>query len=318
METIETDLPCARCGYNLRTLPRDGACPECGESTARSVVVDTEKHDGIRRLAAVAMHRLSSARRATGFAIGAWCAASLMILMPASVLNRHVTVSMGLACLLPLVGSFVLGCFAAWHAAGWYTSRLAKAWLRMLSIVAIASCGLSQINDSWAIAWLPTWVVSRERVTRLIDAAGAVGFLAEVVSLLPIALTLGLFAEMAGCARSKRLRGGLVALMLLAGLAGVFDLVAAASTRYRPAISAMVIRVSPVGTWPVAAFAPRLLTSDSSVRSLLSAAVAGLLAFHAALLLAFLALHRLLTRAIQLGELPAASSRSSPAPRPPA
>jgi len=26
---VETDLPCARCGYNLRTLAWDGKCPEC-------------------------------------------------------------------------------------------------------------------------------------------------------------------------------------------------------------------------------------------------------------------------------------------------
>ena len=28
--TIETDLACIDCRYNLRTLPRDGKCPECG------------------------------------------------------------------------------------------------------------------------------------------------------------------------------------------------------------------------------------------------------------------------------------------------
>jgi hypothetical protein len=27
---IEADLPCAKCGYNLRTLPVRGDCPECG------------------------------------------------------------------------------------------------------------------------------------------------------------------------------------------------------------------------------------------------------------------------------------------------
>jgi hypothetical protein len=33
---IAIDLPCIRCGYNLRTLRADGACPECGESIGRS------------------------------------------------------------------------------------------------------------------------------------------------------------------------------------------------------------------------------------------------------------------------------------------
>ena len=34
--TIETDLPCIKCGYNLRTLPSNGQCPECGEPIWRT------------------------------------------------------------------------------------------------------------------------------------------------------------------------------------------------------------------------------------------------------------------------------------------
>lgn len=33
---IRFDLPCARCGYNLRGLTNEGNCPECGESKADS------------------------------------------------------------------------------------------------------------------------------------------------------------------------------------------------------------------------------------------------------------------------------------------
>jgi len=33
-DAIDTDLPC-RCGYNLRGLPPDGDCPECGQSISR-------------------------------------------------------------------------------------------------------------------------------------------------------------------------------------------------------------------------------------------------------------------------------------------
>jgi hypothetical protein len=40
--TIETDLPCAQCGYNLRTQPADGRCPECNHPVAVSV----EAHRG--------------------------------------------------------------------------------------------------------------------------------------------------------------------------------------------------------------------------------------------------------------------------------
>jgi len=34
---ITTDLPCARCGYNLRTLTADALCPECATPVVRSL-----------------------------------------------------------------------------------------------------------------------------------------------------------------------------------------------------------------------------------------------------------------------------------------
>ena len=34
---IESDLPCRKCGYNLRGLPIDHLCPECGESTLDTI-----------------------------------------------------------------------------------------------------------------------------------------------------------------------------------------------------------------------------------------------------------------------------------------
>lgn len=35
--TVAADMPCRRCGYNLRGLPRTGQCPECSASVARSL-----------------------------------------------------------------------------------------------------------------------------------------------------------------------------------------------------------------------------------------------------------------------------------------
>ena len=34
---IEQDLTCGGCDYNLRGLPRDGACPECGRAVAATL-----------------------------------------------------------------------------------------------------------------------------------------------------------------------------------------------------------------------------------------------------------------------------------------
>ena len=33
---LDQDLPCLKCGYNLRTLFDDGQCPECGASVHES------------------------------------------------------------------------------------------------------------------------------------------------------------------------------------------------------------------------------------------------------------------------------------------
>ena len=37
---VEGDLPCSGCGYNLRTLFRDGDCPECARPIARTIEGD--------------------------------------------------------------------------------------------------------------------------------------------------------------------------------------------------------------------------------------------------------------------------------------
>jgi hypothetical protein len=34
---VDSDMTCARCDYNLRTLPLDGNCPECGLSVTESI-----------------------------------------------------------------------------------------------------------------------------------------------------------------------------------------------------------------------------------------------------------------------------------------
>jgi hypothetical protein len=35
--TVTDDVPCRQCSYNLRTLPTDGFCPECGSLVAKSI-----------------------------------------------------------------------------------------------------------------------------------------------------------------------------------------------------------------------------------------------------------------------------------------
>ena len=50
--TVTRDVPCYGCGYNLRTQPLDGDCPECGlavSETLDPVVIDPDDDDAVRR-----------------------------------------------------------------------------------------------------------------------------------------------------------------------------------------------------------------------------------------------------------------------------
>lgn len=52
VERVQTSIVCMQCGYDLRTLPLDGACPECNRSVADSlpVALATLTADDARRL----------------------------------------------------------------------------------------------------------------------------------------------------------------------------------------------------------------------------------------------------------------------------
>ena len=43
--TIDGDVPCMECGYNLRTLSVKGLCPECGLEVMDSIVAASGTHD---------------------------------------------------------------------------------------------------------------------------------------------------------------------------------------------------------------------------------------------------------------------------------
>ena len=51
--TVAADLHCRACGYNLRGLRRDGACPECGHAIALSLVSTLLRHTDVDWVRAV-------------------------------------------------------------------------------------------------------------------------------------------------------------------------------------------------------------------------------------------------------------------------
>jgi hypothetical protein len=71
------DVLCRRCAYNLRGLPRDGACPECGAAVERSLFIDRLRFRDpvwVARLAVGAAWATRAVMLA-GVALGAACVA---------------------------------------------------------------------------------------------------------------------------------------------------------------------------------------------------------------------------------------------------
>ena len=53
---LEDDLACLACGYNLRGLLPDGACPECGTAVGRSTHGNLLRFCDPRRISARALN----------------------------------------------------------------------------------------------------------------------------------------------------------------------------------------------------------------------------------------------------------------------
>jgi hypothetical protein len=69
------DLPCAGCGYNLRTLPARGHCPECGSAVGDSLFVFArpgELASGLRTLATSFLCTAGVLLMSALFACGLW------------------------------------------------------------------------------------------------------------------------------------------------------------------------------------------------------------------------------------------------------
>jgi hypothetical protein len=131
-ETIETDLPCALCGHNLKGLSPDANCPECGQPVARSFIPALQQSDPawlryqattMLPLAALCLAQAHPYRDtlrypAEGFltvaatALGAWACWRLSMPDPAAIASddREATLQRGLRlAVLLLTGIRLLG-----------------------------------------------------------------------------------------------------------------------------------------------------------------------------------------------------------------
>lgn len=48
--TIDVDVPCSQCGYNLRGLEVGGTCPECGRAVGESLIAGLQASQSARRV----------------------------------------------------------------------------------------------------------------------------------------------------------------------------------------------------------------------------------------------------------------------------
>jgi hypothetical protein len=120
---IDFDISCARCGYNLRTLPQDGKCLECGGSVADSL-------DARRRSALLIGPELSLQPARWLFLVGGSMLIYVMLpILNAAVLIRFVPGARVVLCVL----------FLMFGISGWCMTRATNGepgrifWLRTMA-----------------------------------------------------------------------------------------------------------------------------------------------------------------------------------------
>lgn len=323
METIDADVPCMRCGYNLRTLPRDGACPECGTS-----ITETLRHHVIRdselgRLRLLGDPWLQAMRRGLDGTIAAWFAGASIIVLLTGGISMYTAVG-GSLYLLPFVASFVVSCRAAWHIAEPRYARGVAPWIRTLLVVDVAALGLLFLNVKWARYYghyLPALQDVPDDAWRYPQTLGELAMIAW-----PIA-TAYTTARMTRLAWIGRRRDAAAILALVGTLTtGVHASLAFGFNAYRTSVPSSsefaAYLLGPSGVVPALWLALFAIVADfrfgfgDAIGNLAALAIVGVIV--AAITAALFRLRGALTRAIQLGGLPEASSRSSPSPRPPA
>ncbi|MGD1278420.1 MAG: hypothetical protein ABR964_14500 [Tepidisphaeraceae bacterium] len=151
---IDSDTPCGRCGYNLRGLPPDGQCPECGAAIAPSLTHWLAHADPRWR------RKLAAGALLTAVAAPAIVLLSAIVIWQGMHMSRPGAVAMGvllgLAILLNIVGCWSI---AARDPRRLFDSRrdLPRRLSRLAALLAVALGLLDfqvfNIHASLALVW---------------------------------------------------------------------------------------------------------------------------------------------------------------------
>lgn len=325
--TIDLDLPCAACGYNLKTLSRDGVCPECGASALASWDAYVFHHSELGQLRANGLPWLRAMRGGVTSGLLAWLLSFVGVYFGLSTnfFRPPRGIVGGICWLTPLITLYVVSCRAAWVL---MTPRVRKHVSQISrTFLVVEICAVAFMFFNWRVvqfygSFFYHRVGFRHDDFGLFGVVQSIGCYASLSWPFATTATFGRLTQLAWMARRRGVAVSLGMIGVLpAGLAAYISLMLASAGQPREESRTIAVYlVGPTGTlpalWAMLVFLLRSLqhvsfADMSDVQSLVNIG-ASICIFGSALALGFLlfAIRKTLTRAILLSEESEASSRS--------
>lgn len=148
------DVACVTCRYNLRTLPADGVCSECGTPVAQSVEAERVRLAELGGLRVRGADYLDHARAGLNralYAVAFAAIGAMLVAIQVGPLSRDLLLANASAFfwLSPFIASFVLSNLAAWRLTR-FDSAVWRGLARACIVVNLAWPGLHFLNVQWA------------------------------------------------------------------------------------------------------------------------------------------------------------------------